>query len=81
MKGKRDISSLIVASFVTYVARELGTVEFGKSFDETLFSAVVPVLFKKGNPLLDTFSNILIEAVWKAVCWKDTGQNCIIEFL
>jgi hypothetical protein len=65
---KRDISSVIAPFFATYVAREMGTVGVGKvicSLDETLVSGGLTVLFKKGNPLLDTF-NILMRRYLEA---------------
>jgi hypothetical protein len=67
MIRKRDIVSLIVAKYDSYVTREIGTVGVGKvicPFDETLLSADVTVLFKKGNPLLDRF-DILMKGCWE----------------
>jgi len=75
MIRKRDIASIIDPFFATYVARVLGNVNIGKivcSLDETVISAGVIVLFKKGNPLLDRFNILmrryleagLLEKIW-----------------
>jgi ABC-type amino acid transport substrate-binding protein len=75
MITKRDIAFLTAPFFATYVARDLGNVDVGKlicSLDETVMSADVAVLFKKGNPLLDRFNIImrryleagLLERLW-----------------
>jgi len=50
MKTKRDIASIIAPFFVTYVARDLGTVDVGKlicSFEKTLISTNTILIFKK----------------------------------
>ena len=55
MVTKRDIATFIDPVLATYFAREMGTVDAGKivcSLDESLMSAGLTVLFKKGNPLL-----------------------------
>jgi hypothetical protein len=62
MITKRDISSISAPFFATYVAMEMGTVDFGKiicSLVEGFLSAGATVLFKKGNPLLDTFNTLM----------------------
>jgi hypothetical protein len=62
MLTKRDISSAIVPAFASYVAREMGTVDVGKvicSLDENFVSVGTTILFKKGNPLLDTFNTLM----------------------
>jgi len=62
MITKRDIASIITPLFATYVAREMGTVDVGKiicSLDEYIMSAGATVLFKKGNPFLNRFNNIM----------------------
>jgi len=59
---KRDISSIFAPIFATYVAREIGTADVSKiicSLGKDFMSVGGTVLFKKGNPLLDTF-NILM---------------------
>jgi len=68
MITKRDISIIYSEKFVNLVARELGTEGVGKivcSFDETVGSAGLTVLFKKGNPLLERF-NILMRRYLEA---------------
>jgi hypothetical protein len=68
MIRKRDIASLIPPFYASYVAKELGTVDVGKiicSLDETVFSVVLVILFKKGNLLLDGF-NILMRRYLEA---------------
>jgi len=65
---QRDIATFIAPFFVTYVARDLGTVDVGKlicSFDEALMSTGAIVLFKKEYPLLDRF-NILMRRYLEA---------------
>jgi hypothetical protein len=65
---KRDIAIFSNGWFANYVAMEMGTVDVGKiicSFEETLGSGGVTVLFKKGNPLLDRF-NILMRRYLEA---------------
>ena len=59
---KRDIATITEPLFATYVARALGNVDVGEiicSLDETPMSAGIIILFKKGNPLLDKFNNLL----------------------
>jgi hypothetical protein len=75
MITKRDMASFIAPVFVTYVARELGTVDVGEiicSFGDVLMSTGVTVLFKKGNVFLDRFNILmrryleagLLESLW-----------------
>jgi len=62
MITKRDISIINTPSYVNYNAKELGTEGVGKivcTFVETVGSAGVTVLFKKGNPLLERFNIIM----------------------
>jgi uncharacterized membrane protein len=62
MLTKRDISSVIAPLYASYVAREMGTVDVGKvicSLDEDFVSVGATILFKKGNPLLDTFNTLM----------------------
>ena len=82
MIRRRGIISLNVAHYATDFAREIRAVDVGKlicSFDEALLSASVTVLFKKGNPLLDTF-NILMRRCLEGGLLENIGQNCIVEF-
>jgi len=68
MITKRDVATVNDPVLATYFAREMGTVDVGKvicSLDETLISAGLTVLFKKGNPLLYTF-NILMRLYLEA---------------
>jgi hypothetical protein len=68
MISKRDIAVISAPFYVTYVAREMGTVDVGKtvcSLDDPSFSAGVTVLLKKGNPNLDRF-NILMRRYLEA---------------
>jgi len=65
---KRDIAISFDPVLVTYLARELGTVDVSKLFcplDETLISGYGAIIFKKGNPLLDRF-NILMRRYLEA---------------
>jgi len=75
MITKRDIASFMAPMFVTYVAREMGTVYVGKvvcSLDQVSVPGSLTILFKKGNPLLDRFNILmrryleagLLEKVW-----------------
>ena len=68
MITKRDIASVIAPFFAIYVAKEMGTVDVGKvicSLDEKFLSVGATILFKKGNPLLDSF-NILMRRYLEA---------------
>jgi len=68
MITKRDFAILNSPFFATYVARYLGNVDVGKlicSLDETVMSAGLILLFKKGNPHLDRF-NILMRRYLEA---------------
>jgi hypothetical protein len=77
MITKRDIAFVISPFFVNYVAREMGTVDVGKlicSLDQVALSASLTVLFKKGNPLLDTFNILLrryLEAGFQERLWTE----------
>jgi hypothetical protein len=65
---KRDIATVMPQMLVSYVAREMGTVDVGKiicSLDEVIMSGGLTVLFKKGNPLLDRF-NVLMRRYLEA---------------
>ena len=62
MITKRDIASVVVPVFATFVAKEMGTVDVGKLIcylDRVAVPSSLIVLLKKGNPLLDSF-NILM---------------------
>jgi hypothetical protein len=59
---KRNIASPIPPFFAIYVAREMGTVDVGKaicSLNEEIISEGAPILFKKGNPLLERFNFLM----------------------
>jgi len=62
MITKKDIAITEDPFYVTYVAREMGTVDVGKtlcSLDKTLLSGFLTILFKKGSPLLDKFNFLM----------------------
>jgi hypothetical protein len=62
MITKGDIASIIVPMYATYLASEMGIVDVNKvicSFDETIMSSDIVILFKKGNPLLDKVNVLL----------------------
>jgi hypothetical protein len=75
MITQRDIATVTVPLYATYVAMEMGTVDIDKlicSLDEILPSSGLIFLFKKGNPLLDRFNILmrrcleagLVESLW-----------------
>jgi hypothetical protein len=62
MVTKRDVATINDPVLAKYFARQMGTVDVGKvvcSLDETIISAGLTVLFKKGNPLLDRFNTLM----------------------
>jgi hypothetical protein len=68
MITKRGIATIVPPVFATYVAREMGNVDVGKlicSLGDNLVPRVITVLFKKGNPLLESF-NILMRRYLEA---------------
>ena len=59
---KRYIATFVAPVFATSVAREIGTVDFGKlicSLDQVALSGSLTVLFKKRNPLLVRFNTLM----------------------
>jgi hypothetical protein len=75
MITKRDVASFMDPALAHYFAMKMGTVDVIKiicSLDENSISAGIPVLFKKGNPLLDRFKILmrmyleagLMESLW-----------------
>jgi hypothetical protein len=83
MIAKRDTAMTSTQFYATYIARQNGFVDAAKIIcllDETIISAGLTVLFKKGNPLLDRF-NILMRSYLEFGCWKRSGQNCSIELI
>jgi len=85
MITKRDISTIQTENFVNYVTRELGTEGIGKivcSFDETVCSAGVTVLLKKGNPLLERFNILMrryLEAGFQERIWSDEKHRASLR--
>jgi len=68
MITKGDIAIITNPNFPDSVAREMGIAGVGKIFcylDESLMSAYITMLFKKGNPLLEEF-NILMRRYLEA---------------
>jgi TM2 domain-containing membrane protein YozV len=66
--NERDIASLIGQFYTNYVGKELGTVNVCKiicPLDQFEVFVRLTVLFKKGNPLLDSF-NILMRRYLEA---------------
>ena len=62
MITKGDIATLVPLVFATYIAREMGTVDVSKvicSLGDDFVSVSVTVLFKKGNPLLESFNIVM----------------------
>jgi len=85
MITKRDFAILSSPFFATYVARDLGKVDVGKlicSLDETLMSAGVILLFKKGNPLLERFNALMrryLEAGLLEMHWKELQHRASLR--
>jgi hypothetical protein len=85
MITKRDIATLLVTMFVSYVAREMGTVDVGKiicSLDEMAMSGAIIVLFKKGNPLLDRFNILMrryLEAGLLEILWTELQHGASLR--
>jgi len=68
MITNKDIAINAAPLFVTYIAREMGTVEVGKilcPLEESIISVLLTTVFKKGNPLLDIF-NVLMRRYMEA---------------
>jgi hypothetical protein len=85
MLAQRDISSVIVPAFASYVAREMGTVDVGKvicSLDEDIMSVGTTILFKKGNPLLDIFNALMrrfLEAGLREMHWTELQHRASLR--
>jgi len=85
MITKRDICVIHIAKTVNYVARELGTEGVGKvvcSFEETVGSAGVTVLFKKGNPLIARFNILMrryLEAGFPERFWREVKHRTSLK--
>jgi hypothetical protein len=85
MITKRDVAFLVSPVFVTYVAREMGTVDVGKiicSLDQVAFSGVIPILFKKGNPLLGKFNILMrhfLEAGFQEMLWRELQHRAALR--
>jgi hypothetical protein len=77
MITKGDIASITSSMYATYLANEMGCVDVNKvicSFDETIVSYEVIILFKKGNPLLDRVNVLLrrcLEAGFLELHWSE----------
>jgi len=83
MITKGDIASLTVPKHATYLASVMGIVDVNKiicSFDETIMSYEIIILFKKGNPLLERV-NVLLRHCLEAGFLELHGQNCSIELV
>jgi len=82
---KRGFAFLAIPFFVTYVARDLENVIVGKiicTLDETVISAGVMILFKKGNPLLDRFNIIMrcyLEAGLPEILWTELQHQASLR--
>jgi len=85
MVTKRDVASLVVSVFATYVAREMGTVDVGKiicSLDDIFMSGALTLLFKKGNPLLDRFNTVMrryLEAGLLEMLWTELQHRASLR--
>ena len=84
MITKGDIAVITNPSFPDSVAREMGTAGVGKIFcylDETLMSAYITMLFKKGNPLLERFSILMrryLEAGLQLRLWSEQKHLALL---
>jgi hypothetical protein len=82
---KGDIASIIVPMYASYLASEMGIVDVNKiicSFDETIMSAGVIILFKKGNPLLDRVNVLLrrcLEACFLEIRWSELQHRAHLK--
>ena len=77
MLTKRDISTVAVPMFATYVAKQMRGVDVEKiicSFDEIIMSSGLITLFRKGNPLLDRF-NILMRRYFEGGLMERTWSE------
>jgi hypothetical protein len=85
MITKRDIAFVTSPFFVKYVARKMGTVNVDEvicSLDQVKLSAVLTVIFKKGNPLLDTFNNLMrryLEAGLMEMLWTELQHRASLR--
>jgi hypothetical protein len=85
MVTKRDITAILPLEFATYIAREMGTVDFGKvicSLDRFTFPGSQTMLFKKGNPLLDTFNTLMrryLEAGLLEMLWTELQHRASLR--
>jgi hypothetical protein len=85
MITKRDIASIIVPLYATYVGRELGTLDFGKiicSLDGAIMSGSLTVLFKKGNPFLERFNILMrryLEAGFLERLWTELQHRATLK--
>jgi hypothetical protein len=85
MITKRDVAYIMDQMMANYFAMEKGTVDVRKiicPLDETSISAGVPVLFKKGNPLLDRFSIIMrryLEAGLLLCLWTELQHRASLR--
>jgi hypothetical protein len=85
MITKRDMASLGVPVFATYVAREMGTVDVSKiicSLDEISVSGGITFLFYMGNPLLDRFNILMrryLEAGLLEMLWTELQHRASLR--
>jgi hypothetical protein len=83
--SKRDIASILLPVFATYVARKMGTVDVGKiicSLDLVAITGGITLLFKKGNPLLDTFNTLMrryLEAGFQELLWTELQHRASLR--
>jgi hypothetical protein len=77
MITKGDIASIVVPMYASYHASEMGIINVNKiicPFDETIISAGVIILFKKGTPLLGRVNMLIrryLEAGLLEIHWSE----------
>jgi len=85
MVTKRDIAIPYYAGFVDRVAREIGAKGVGKTaccFDESVGTGGIILLFKKGNPLLESFNTLMrryLEAGLPEKCWRGVQHRASLR--
>ena len=85
MITKRDIALPFTSGYVTRIAMEMGAEGVGKivcCFDETLGSGYIILLFKKGNPLLESFNTLMrryLEAGFPERCWREEQHGASLK--
>ena len=85
MITKKVIATIVVPVFANYVAREMGSVDVGKlicSLNEIFMSGAIPLLFKKGNPLLERFNTLMkryLEAGLLEILWTELQHEASLR--